>query len=62
VPHEEKAWAVSQTLANGLTNQVPATLLKTHDHFQLFADAASYADVKQIVTLKGETQVEDFRA
>ena len=62
VPHEEKAWAVSQTLANGLTNQVPATLLKTHDHFQLFADAASYADVKQVVTLKGETQVEDFRA
>ena len=62
VPHEEKAWAVSQTLGNDLTNRVPATLLKTHDHFQLFVDAASYADVKQVVTLKGETLVEDYRA
>lgn len=62
VPHEEKAWAVSQTLENELTNRVPATLLKTHSRFQLFVDAASYADVKKIVTLKGETQVEDYRA
>ena len=62
VPHGEKAWAVSQTLANELTNRVPATMLKTHDHFHLYVDAASYADVTQVVTLKGETQVEDHRA
>ena len=62
VPHEEKAWAVSQTLGNELTNRVPATLLKTHDHFQLFVDAASYADVKNVISLKGETQIEDYRA
>ena len=62
VPHGEKAWAVSQTLANELTNRVPATMLKTHDHFHLYVDAASYADVTRVVTLKGETQVEDHRA
>ena len=53
VPHAEKAWAVKQTLENELTNRVPATLLKTHDRFQLFVDAASYADVKNVVTLMG---------
>ncbi len=62
VPHEEKAWAVSRTLGSELTDRVPATMLKTHDHFHLYVDAASYADVERIVTLKGETQVEDYRA
>ncbi len=61
VPHAEKAWAIAQTLGNELTNQVPATMLKTHDHFHLYVDAASYADVKKIVALKGETGIEDYR-
>ncbi len=61
VPHAEKAWAVSQTLGNELTNRVPATMLKTHDRFSLYVDAASYADASEIVTLKGETRVEDHR-
>ena len=61
VPHGEKAWAVAQTLENELTDRVPATLLKTHDRFQLFVDAASYADVQRVVALKGETRIEDFR-
>lgn len=61
VPHAEKAWAVAQTLANELTNKVPATMLKTHENFQLYVDADSYADVGEIVTLKGETVCEDYR-
>lgn len=61
VPHAEKAWAVAQTLANELTNKIPATMLKTHDNFQLYVDADSYADVGEIVTLKGETVCEDYR-
>ena len=36
-------------------------MLKTHDSFQLFVDANSYADATEIVTLKGETVCEDYR-
>lgn len=61
VPHEEKAWAVAQTLANQLTPQVPATMLKTHTNFYLFVDADSYAQAGDTVTLAGETQCEDYR-
>lgn len=61
VPHEEKAWAVAQTLASQLTPQVPATMLKTHADFYLFVDADSYAQAGDIVTLAGETQCEDYR-
>ncbi len=61
VPHAEKAWAVAQTLSNELTPNVPGTMLKTHENFQLFADANSYADVKEVVSLKGETTIEDYR-
>lgn len=61
VPHAEKAWAVAQTLANELTPQVPATMLKTHADFRLFVDAASYAEVGKVVALKGETVCEDYR-
>ena len=61
VPHAEKAWAVSQVLANGLTNQVPGTMLKTHEDFLLYTDTDSYADVKEVVSLKGETSCEDYR-
>ena len=51
VPHAEKAWAVAATLSSELTNQVPATMLKTHADFRLFVDAESFADVSDIVTL-----------
>ncbi len=61
VPHAEKAWAVAQTLAGELTPMVPATMLKTHDDFRLFVDADSYADAGKIVSLKGETVLEDHR-
>ena len=62
VPHAEKAWAVAAALGSELTNRVPATMLKTHGDYTLYVDAASYADVKNVVSLKGETEIEDHRA
>ena len=61
VPHEEKAWAVMKTLASELTPRVPATMLKTHDDFNLFVDAASYADVTDVVAIGHETEIIDER-
>ncbi len=61
VPHAEKAWAVAQTLGSELTNQVPATMLKTHENYHLYVDSASYADVKTLRSLKGDTETEDWR-
>ena len=61
VPHSEKAWAVAQTLKNPLTNQVPATMLKTHADFHLFVDADSFADVSEIVPLGQEVVCKDYR-
>lgn len=61
VPHAEKAWAVANTLNHALTNLVPGTMLKTHDDFNLFVDANSYADVTEVVSIKGETKIEDYR-
>ena len=61
VPHAEKAWAVAAALKNELTPKVPATMLKTHPDFNLYVDAASYADVTECVPLYGETAVEDYR-
>ncbi len=61
VPHAEKAWAVANTLNHELTNMVPGTMLKTHEDFNLFVDENSYADVDKVVTLKGETTIEDYR-
>ena len=61
VPHAEKAWAVAAFLASPLTNRIPATMLKTHSDYTLFADAASFADVREIVPLNGEIAVEDLR-
>ncbi|MBQ3763045.1 MAG: 6-phosphogluconolactonase [Clostridia bacterium] len=61
VPHAEKAWAVAAALKNELTPKVPATMLKTHPDFNLYVDAASYADVTECVSLYGETSVEDYR-
>ena len=61
VPHAEKAWAVANVLNHELSNRYPGTMLKTHSDFQLFVDAASYADVDKVVTLVGETVIEDHR-
>ncbi len=61
VPHAEKAWAVAAALGNELSNRFPATMLKTHGDYTLYVDAASYADVKNVVSLRGETEIEDHR-
>lgn len=41
VPHREKAEAVRATLEGETSNLVPATLLKSHPRFTLYADADS---------------------
>lgn len=41
VPHRVKAPAIQATLQHGVTNQIPATMLKTHRDFNLFLDRAS---------------------
>lgn len=55
VPHAEKADAVAATLANPVTNAVPATLMKTHADFHLYCDApsAAKADLSHIVMPDG---------
>ena len=41
VPDERKAWAVQQTVQREVTNEIPASILKTHDHTWLFLDKGS---------------------
>lgn len=41
VPHKEKAKAVADTLSSNITPTVPATILKTHECWDLFLDAES---------------------
>lgn len=41
VPHEVKAEAVANTLSKEVTNLVPATILKTHQDWNLYLDADS---------------------
>jgi len=43
VPHSQKAKAVKATLESELTNQIPATMLKTHSDWTLYLDEASAA-------------------
>ena len=45
VPYAVKAKAVSETLENGLTNAIPATMLKEHHDFTLFLDKDSAAEL-----------------
>lgn len=45
VPRAVKADAVAWTLTRALTNEVPATILKSHRDFALFVDADSFAKV-----------------
>jgi glucosamine-6-phosphate deaminase len=51
VPYKVKAEAVRNTLANELTNRIPATMLKSHNKFMLYLDedSARLAD-KSILT------------
>ena len=43
VPYAVKARAVNETLTNDVTNNIPATILKTHPDFHLFIDFDSAA-------------------
>lgn len=45
VPHKVKADAVRNTLINGLTEIVPATILKQHSDFHLFLDNNSASGI-----------------
>lgn len=57
VPYIEKADAIAATLANPVTNLVPATLMKTHADLSLYCDAESVskADLANIVMPEGKT-------
>ena len=46
VPHAVKAQAIKDTLENELTPNVPATMLKNHDDFNLFIDKNSASAVE----------------
>jgi glucosamine-6-phosphate deaminase len=50
VPHKAKANAIRDFFENDVTNQVPATLLKTHPNYTLFLDqnSASEADLSLV--------------
>ena len=41
VPYAAKANAIQKTLENDLTNEIPATMLKTHPDFHLYLDKDS---------------------
>lgn len=45
VPYAVKADAVRKTLENDRTNEIPATVLKEHPDYTLFADADSFSEV-----------------
>ncbi|MBQ8953455.1 MAG: glucosamine-6-phosphate deaminase [Clostridia bacterium] len=45
VPYAVKADAIEKTLMSPLTNRVPATMLKEHEHFSLYLDRDSAAKV-----------------
>lgn len=49
VPHRVKAPAVKATLENGQTPDIPATILKSHPHWNLFLDqnSASAVDIQK---------------
>jgi len=47
VPYGVKADAVQKTLENDATNRIPATVLKGHPDFTLFADEDSFAKVEE---------------
>jgi glucosamine-6-phosphate deaminase len=46
VPHQVKANAIRNMLQDGITNLVPATILKTHDDWWLYLDEASSSETE----------------
>lgn len=47
VPYAVKADAIQKTLENDKTNLIPATIMKAHDNFAIFADEDSFAKVDE---------------
>ncbi|MDF2815324.1 MAG: nagB [Paenibacillus sp.] len=47
VPHQVKAEAIKKSLESGVTNLVPASILKTHSDWWLYLDANSASGIKQ---------------
>ena len=60
VPYAVKAEAVYKTLASPLTNMVPATMLKQHDHFTLYLDEDSAARVNVDVAARANDNLESW--
>lgn len=60
VPYQEKADAVAATLHRSLTNEIPATMLKTHPAFSLYVDWDSFSKVelKKILPADSEYQLQ----
>jgi len=63
VPYAVKADAVAKTLENDRTPLIPATILKGHDDFALFADAESFSkvDEKKIKSAPGKNCTVEYR-
>lgn len=47
VPHQVKANAIKLMMEHEVTNQIPATLLKTHHNITLFLDKASASEIAE---------------
>lgn len=60
VPYAVKAEAVYKTLTSPLTNMVPATMLKQHDHFTLYLDEDSAARVNVDVAARANDNLESW--
>lgn len=60
VPYAVKADAVYKTLTSPLTNMVPATMLKQHDHFTLYLDEDSAARVNVDVAARANDNLESW--
>ena len=53
VPHKEKANAIKNFFDNEVTQEIPATILKTHSNFSLYLDqqSASLIDEEYLTNL-----------
>ncbi|MBP1990852.1 6-phosphogluconolactonase [Paenibacillus eucommiae] len=45
VPHQVKANAIQKTLQEGITNLIPASILKSHEDWELYLDEASASGI-----------------
>ena len=52
VPHQVKAEAVRKTLTEPITNQIPATILRTHSNWTLFLDRDSGSLIDEKVHIR----------